>query len=618
MTKLKFDQLGLSKEVLKAIEDMGFEYPSAIQAETIPTILEGQDIVGQAPTGTGKTAAYAIPLVQGLDLESKDLQALILCPTRELVVQVAKEFEKLTKYIDGLNIVAIYGGQQIEKQLTALRKKAQIVIATPGRLMDHLRRASIDVTTVKMAVLDEADEMLDMGFRDDIDTILKDTPEDRQTILFSATMARDILMLTKKLQNNPKIIDVTDKKQTAPNIEQFYFEVAERNKTEVLARLLDLNNVKLGLVFCNTKSQVDSVVEFLKSCGYFADSLHGDMNQNQRDKVMNGFRRGRVEILVATDVAGRGIDVNNIEAVFNYDLPRDDEDYIHRIGRTARAGRSGAAYTFVSRKQVQSIKRIERANGSLITKKEIPTAMEIETAKLTGFSSQIINVVKEQDLKEYVAIINGMVSDGYSVVEIAAALFKLKLDGEKKKFDDGGDLFDIDTSSDFEKPRRRSRDRQRGGQRDRQSDGQRSGGRGREFSRGGRRDEKKENFINEPKRDFSKKESSKRKPFNKDMTAIKIEKENAIKAILGEFPSKDKFSKEKSFKDKSLRKLKGKAEGRSENRSERSSENKIEYKPMNKSAKRQSYKPREKSSAGASSRPFKDFRKSFKKGKERV
>lgn len=440
MTRVKFDQLGLSKEILKAISDMGFEYPSAIQAATIPTTLEGKDMVGQAPTGTGKTAAYAIPIVQKLDLESKDLQALILCPTRELAVQVGREFEKLIKYIEGINIVTIYGGQHIDKQLSALKKKPQVVIATPGRLMDHLRRASIDVSSVQMVVLDEADEMLDMGFRDDINTILVDAPEERQTILFSATMARAILELTRKLQKDPVIIDVTDKTQTAPNIEQYYFEVAERNKPEVLARLLDLNNTKLALVFCNTKSQVDSVVEFLKGCGYFADSLHGDLNQNQRDKVMNGFRKGRVEILVATDVAGRGIDVNCIESVFNYDLPRDDEDYIHRIGRTARAGKSGVAYTFVSRKQVQHIKRIERANGSLINKKEIPTAAEIEKAKTNLFSEQVVEIIKGSNLGEYVAKIEEMISDEISLMDIAAALLKSKSQSEKKKFDDSNDL----------------------------------------------------------------------------------------------------------------------------------------------------------------------------------
>jgi len=571
MTKVKFDQLGLSKEILKAIEDMGFELPSAIQAETIPTILDGKDIVGQAPTGTGKTAAYAAPIVQKLDLECRDLQSLILCPTRELAVQVAKEFEKLTKYIDGVNVVAIYGGQQIEKQLTALRKKAQIVIATPGRFMDHLRRASIDVSTLKMVVLDEADEMLDMGFRDDINTILTDAPVERQTILFSATMARDILELTRKLQKNPVIIDVTDKKQTAPNVEQFYFEVAERNKSEVLARLLDLNNTKLALVFCNTKSQVDSVVEFLKSCGYFADSLHGDLNQNQRDKVMNGFRKGRVEILVATDVAGRGIDVNCIEAVFNYDLPRDDEDYIHRIGRTARAGKSGAAYTFVSRKQVQHIKRIERANGSLINRKEIPTASEIEKAKTDLFSIQIKEMIKGSNLGEYVAKIEEMVSDEISLMDIAAALLKSKTQSEKKKFEDSVDL---SAQDDYEQDREG-----RGGRGSRGGRGFGCGNRNRGNSQGdgfgkprlygekkccepsfkiesgkevkkafkkGIDSDYNGDFVNKFNKEFCKDKEFTNEPkikFKKNSKDVNLKKQQEIKETLGEFAKKDKRKK---------------------------------------------------------------------------
>jgi len=588
MTRVKFDQLGLSKEILKAIEGMGFEYPSEIQAETIPTILEGKDIVGQAPTGTGKTAAYAAPIIQKLDLECRDLQSIVLCPTRELAVQVAKEFEKLTKHIEGINIVAIYGGQQIDKQFSALRKKAQIVIATPGRFMDHLRRASIDVSTVRMVVLDEADEMLDMGFRDDINTILTDVPADRQTILFSATMAKDILELTRKLQKNPVIIDVTDKKQTAPNVEQFYFEVAERNKSEVLARLLDLNNTKLALVFCNTKSQVDSVVEFLKSCGYFADSLHGDLNQNQRDKVMNGFRKGRVEILVATDVAGRGIDVNCIEAVFNYDLPRDDEDYIHRIGRTARAGKSGVAYTFVSRKQVQSIRRIERSNGSLITKKEIPTASEIEMAKTDLFALQVKEIIKGSNLGEYAAKIEEMVSEEFSLMDIAAALLKLKGQSEKKKFEDSVDL---SAQDDYEQDRggRSGRggrgSRGFGGSRDRGNSRGRGGfggnsertGFGRKrnnepsFKIESGREVRKEykegfnkefvdnfnkdvdkNFINEPKRDFKKKDFQKENKsefsgtFKRNSKEASAKKQQEIKETLGEFAKKEKRPKSKS------------------------------------------------------------------------
>jgi ATP-dependent RNA helicase DeaD len=574
MTRVKFDQLGLSKEILKAIEDMGFEYPSAIQAETIPTTLSGRDIVGQAPTGTGKTAAYAIPIVQKLVVESKELQALILCPTRELAVQVGREFEKLTKYIDGLNIVTIYGGQQIDKQLSAMRKRPQVVIATPGRLMDHLRRASVDVTNLKMVVLDEADEMLDMGFRDDINTILLDAPVSRQTILFSATMARNILELTRKLQRDPVIIDVTDKTASAPKIEQFYFEVAERNKSEVLARLLDLNNTKLALVFCNTKSQVDTVVEFLKSCGYFADSLHGDLNQNQRDKVMNGFRKGRVEILVATDVAGRGIDVNCIEAVFNYDLPRDDEDYIHRIGRTARAGNSGVAYTFISKKQVQSIRRIERANGSLISKKEIPSASEIEKAKTDLFSAQVIDMIKEGNLGEYVAKIEELITEEVTLMDIAAALLKSKGQSEKKKFNDSHDL---SAQDEYESDRggrggRGGRGfgggggrsyggggggggRGYGGGRDRDSrggsGGNRSGYEGRVRSGGGSRsgattspgEPRKEfktdfnsEFVNKFNKDFTRDSDVKREPrrdFKRESGEMKI------KETLGEFARKD-------------------------------------------------------------------------------
>lgn len=580
MTRVKFDQLGLSKEILKAIDNMGFEYPSAIQAETIPTTLEGRDVVGQAPTGTGKTAAYAIPIVQKLDLENRDLQALILCPTRELAVQVGREFEKLTKYIDGINIVTLYGGQQIDKQLSALRKRAQVVIATPGRLMDHIRRASVDVSTLKMVVLDEADEMLDMGFRDDINTILTDAPIERQTILFSATMARDILELTRKLQRDPVIIDVTDKTQTAPNIEQFYFEVAERNKSEVLARLLDLNNTKLALVFCNTKSQVDSVVEFLKSCGYFADSLHGDLNQNQRDKVMNGFRKGRVEILVATDVAGRGIDVNCIEAVFNYDLPRDDEDYIHRIGRTARAGKSGAAYTFVSKKQVQHIRRIERANGSLITKREIPTAIEIERAKTELFFGQIKEIIKGSNLGEYIAKIEELVSSEFALMDIAAALLKLKGQSEGKKFEDAGDLFAQD---DYESDRggrggrsgrsgrgfggggRDSRGGSRGrGGSDRSGFG---GGRKRQGSSSGFSEVKKEfdtdfnkEFVDRFNKGVAEPKSETKKNHKRDPKETKMRKQQEIKEMLGEFSKKEKGPKSAAKASKKPREFGGKKE----------------------------------------------------------
>ncbi len=430
-----FSDLNLSDNLLKALADMNFVNPSSIQKEAIPQVLSGNDIIAKAPTGSGKTAAFAIPIIEKLDLnpENKSIQSLILCPTRELAIQVHREFEKLTKYFENISVVSVYGGQNIEKQLNALKKEPQIIVATPGRLMDHLRRGSIKLNLAHTIVLDEADEMLDMGFREDIYTILDETPVNRQTILFSATMAKDIMELTKKLQKSPNIVDVTDNLLNTPDIEQQYFEIVEKDKIELLTRLLNLHNVNLALVFCNTKSNVDKVVEILKTKGYFSDAIHGDMNQAQREKVMRGFRNGSVKILVATDVAGRGIDVKNIEAVFNYDLPRDDEDYIHRIGRTGRAGTSGISFTFVSKKQVQNLRRIERANGIQIHKKDIPTFEEIQVARVSNFKNKIKSIIDEAELSEYKSNIEEMVSSGIDVTDIAAALLKFYMSKEGKK-----------------------------------------------------------------------------------------------------------------------------------------------------------------------------------------
>ena len=429
VTAQGFIDLHLSENLLKALADMNFSNPAPIQKEAIPQVLSGIDIIAKAPTGSGKTAAFAIPIIQKLDLspDNKSIQALVLCPTRELAIQVHKEFEKLTKYEENVAVVSVYGGQNIERQLSALKRNPQIIVATPGRLMDHLRRGSVNLNAANTIVLDEADEMLDMGFRDDIHTILEGTPVNRQTILFSATMAKEIIEITKKFQKSPNIVDVTDNLMNTPNIEQQYFEVVEKNKVELLTRLLNLHNVKLALVFCNTKSNVDRVVEILKVKGYFSDAIHGDMNQSQREKVMRGFRNGSVEVLVATDVAGRGIDVKNIEAVFNYDLPRDDEDYIHRIGRTARAGESGVAFTFVSKNQVQSLRRIERANGIQIHKKEIPTYEEIEMARASSYENKIKAMIQDEDLSEYKTKIEAMLSDEVSIMDLAATLLKLSM-----------------------------------------------------------------------------------------------------------------------------------------------------------------------------------------------
>lgn len=471
-----FTKLNLSENLLKAIAELNYTDPSSIQAEAIPQIMAGNDIIAKAPTGSGKTAAFAIPILEKLDTnpENKNIQALILCPTRELTIQVHREFEKLCKYQENVSVVSIYGGQNIDRQLTALRKHPQIVVATPGRLMDHLRRGSIKLDYVSMAVLDEADEMLDMGFRDDIHTILEDTPVNRQTVLFSATMAKDIQAITQKFQKSPNIVDVTDNLQNIPDIEQLYFEVSEKGKMELLMRLLDLHNVKLGLVFCNTKSNVDRVVEVLKTRGYFSDSLHGDMNQSQREKVMRGFRNGSIEILVATDVAGRGIDVKNIQAVFNYDLPRDDEDYIHRIGRTARAGESGVAFTFVNRSQVQSIKRIERANGVQIHQKEVPTYEELESARINTYEAKIKNIINCDDLRDYINKVQALVTDEMSLTDIAAALLKMSMNKESKKINKNAVFESAPSDDDFEKRRHRGCRGGRGGN-GRSEGGQRSG-----------------------------------------------------------------------------------------------------------------------------------------------
>lgn len=462
-----FTCLNLSRNVLKAIEEMNFTAPSSIQAAAIPQIMQGIDVIAKAPTGSGKTAAFAIPILEKLDLnqENKTVQALVLCPTRELTIQVHREFEKLSKHMENVSVVSVYGGQQIDKQLNALRKSPQIVVATPGRLMDHLRRGSIRLDFIKMAVLDEADEMLDMGFREDINTILEDTSAERQTILFSATMAKDIIEITKRFQKSPNIVDVTDNLENTPDIEQQYFEVVEKDKIELLTRLLNLHNVKSALVFCNTKSNVDKVVEILKTRGYFSDSLHGDMNQAQREKVMNGFRNKFVEILVATDVAGRGIDVKNIEAVFNYDLPRDDEDYIHRVGRTGRAGTSGIAFTFVSKKQVQSLRRIERANGIQIHKNEIPTFEQIELARTNSYEKKIKTIIQTEDLSEYIEKIEAMLDNEISAIKIAATLLKLQTHKENKKVNKN--IIFEEPTEEFEKSRRSSRRRSNRGFSDR-------------------------------------------------------------------------------------------------------------------------------------------------------
>lgn len=456
-----FEQLNLSEFIQQAIADLNFSTPSAIQAESIPHLLNGEDVIAMAPTGSGKTLAFAIPALEKIDIENKSIQALVLCPTRELAMQVHREFEKLAKFKEEIKILSIYGGQQIGKQFELLKREPQIIIATPGRLMDHLRQKTISLENLKYIVLDEADEMLDMGFRDDINTILEQTNTEHQTVMFSATMEKNILELARKFQKTPFVVDVLDNLQNTPDIEQFYLEIGEKEKAELTARMLTLHKVNSALVFCNTKSNVEALVEILKARSFSADGIHGDMNQGQRERVMHGFKKGTIKILVATDVAGRGIDVHNIEAVFNYDLPRDDEDYIHRIGRTGRAGNSGMAFSFVTKNQTNTLRKIERKNGIKINKKELPTVEELDVARFDGYREEIKSTIENSDLTSFRESIMNIAQDNLSELDIAAALYKLLTKKEQikinRKLTFEKSVFNYDEQKKSSRPSKRKR-----------------------------------------------------------------------------------------------------------------------------------------------------------------
>lgn len=429
MESLLFEDLKLSREMKRAIADMGFEEATPIQSLALPHILDGKDVIGQAQTGTGKTAAFGIPVLENLDASVKGVQAVILCPTRELAIQVAEEIKKLSKY-KKTTVLPVYGGQPIERQIKALKRGVQIIIGTPGRVMDHIHRRTLRMDHVKMIILDEADEMLDMGFRDDIEFVLEHIPEERQMLLFSATMSPQILGITRKYQNKPEMLKVAHQELTVPEIEQIYFEVREQMKLDVLTRLIDMHNLKLALVFCNTKRRVDRLVGHLQTRGYFADGLHGDMSQNQRDRVMNKFRKGQIEILVATDVAARGIDVDDVEAVFNYDVPNNEEYYVHRIGRTGRAGRKGQAFTFVSGKEIYQLRDIQRYTKVRIEQQKIPSLREVEEVKRDMFLERLRKEIDEGDIDREIHLIERLMEEDYSSLDIAAALLKLYVGGK--------------------------------------------------------------------------------------------------------------------------------------------------------------------------------------------
>lgn len=425
---LRFEEFEIDERILRAVEDMGFEEASPIQAQAIPELLKGKDVVGQAQTGTGKTAAYSIPLLMSIEPELKKPQAVVLCPTRELAIQVADEIRKLAKYMSDIKVLPVYGGQEIVKQIKSLKNGVQIIVGTPGRVMDHMRRNTVKFDEVKMVVLDEADEMLDMGFREDMETILAGTSDDRQTVMFSATMPKPILDIAGRFQKDPYVIKVVRKELTVENIEQFYYEVRPKNKPELLCRLIDIYNPKLSVVFCNTKRQVDELISELKGRGYFADGIHGDMKQQQRDRVMSDFRSGKTEILIATDVAARGIDVDDVDIVFNYDLPQDEEYYVHRIGRTGRAGREGVALSFVSGKEAYKLKEIERYCKTKIKAKPVPSMDDVKNTLIEGVFNQIRQTVEEGGLSDMVEYIENQLNiEDYTCMDMAAALLKMHL-----------------------------------------------------------------------------------------------------------------------------------------------------------------------------------------------
>lgn len=434
MTEITFKDLALSPSTLKAIEEIGYVKPSPIQAEAIPVVLAGKDIIGQAQTGTGKTAAFMLPILEKIDPKNKNVQALVLCPTRELAVQVHEESKKFSRNNRDVHILSIYGGQSYEPQIRALKKGVQIVVGTPGRVMDHMRRGTLKLENLKMLVLDEADEMLNMGFKDDIEEILEKTPESRQTVMFSATMAREIMNIAKTYQKNPEVVKVVSEELSNKKIDQYYVEVKRQDRVQAMIRCIDMMGLTSSIVFTNTKREVDELVSKLQEEGYVTEGLHGDLKQAQRDRVMNSFRRKNVNILVATDIAARGIDVSNVEAVFNYDIPLNEENYVHRIGRTGRAGMTGLSITFVFGKDMFRIRRIEDYTKTKMSKMPIPSVEEIQAKKSTNVIDEIVANLEGKDFSKENELIAAILEKGFTIEQVAAGLLQMKIGQSTKKY----------------------------------------------------------------------------------------------------------------------------------------------------------------------------------------
>lgn len=425
MTNLTFKDLGLREGLLRAIDDLGFTSPSPIQAESLPVTLQGFDIIGQAQTGTGKTAAFGCAIINNIK-NRNSISSIILAPTRELALQVHDELVKLTKY-EKLNIVAVYGGAPIHLQARDL-KRANIVVGTPGRVLDHIRRGNLPLSEVEVFVLDEADEMLNMGFIDDMEEIMKSIPEERQTLLFSATMPAQIKKLTKKyLKSDAKHIAIAKKEMTGSTISQYFYEVHSDQRFEALCRLIDFDMPQASIIFCRTKKGVDDLVTAMQSRGYMVEGMHGDMSQVQRMKTLKKFKDGALKFLVATDVAARGIDVEGVTHVINYELPQDIESYVHRIGRTGRAGREGTAYSIITPKEFGYLRQIRNTTKSEIVKKPVPTVNEIYDNKFKNMVSEVSAIIDAKDYDKFVDVAKEL-NEKYDAVEVIASLMKSQFD----------------------------------------------------------------------------------------------------------------------------------------------------------------------------------------------
>lgn len=429
---MKFNELNLSPEMSRAIADCGYTEATYIQSACIPVVMNGGDVIGQSQTGTGKTAAFAIPIIEMLEVtDRKRPQALILSPTRELAMQVCDEIRKFTKYKEGIRTVAVYGGQQISKQILELKKGADIVVGTPGRVLDHIRRRTLRFDQCRVLVLDEADEMLNMGFREDMELILGQIPGEHQTALFSATMPKPILEITDRFQKDAKLVKVAAKELTIPLVSQKFYRVKNQDKDAACVRLLEYYQPKLTLIFCNTKKKVDELADLLKQQGFQAEGLHGDLSQAQRDVAMNRFRNGGASILIATDVAARGIDVDDVEAVINYDIPQDIEYYVHRIGRTGRAGRKGRSFTFANSREIGKIREIERVCHTTITEKKLPGAAKVLKAKADKYLNKAWELHEHEDVELMKSFLQRkMEEEGCDALDLAAAMLKYQV-GDK-------------------------------------------------------------------------------------------------------------------------------------------------------------------------------------------